>query len=239
MTEPAREWLIAHRGWPARYPENSLAGIGAALEAGARFVEFDVQISADGRPVVIHDDDLRRLTGRAGRLTDLRAEAIAELRLSRGGGVPTLEQALALFESRPEATAFVELKRQSIARFGRERCVRAVCQRLRRAACGVVFLSFDRGAAALARRFGVESIGWVIRRFSIANRLRARTLRPEYLFIRGDRVLESRPLWTGPWAWAIYGVEDLDAARGWRRRGADLVEVDDLPGLLERDRHGR
>ena len=46
--------LIAHRGWAARYPENTVPAFRAALEAGARFVELDVQLSSDLVPVVFH-----------------------------------------------------------------------------------------------------------------------------------------------------------------------------------------
>ncbi|MFC1685138.1 glycerophosphodiester phosphodiesterase, partial [Pseudomonadota bacterium] len=47
--------LIAHRGYALHYPENSLEAMEAALKAGALFVEFDVHLSADEEPMVIHD----------------------------------------------------------------------------------------------------------------------------------------------------------------------------------------
>ena len=52
--------LLAHRGWASRYPENSRAGIEAALRAGVPSVEIDVQLSGDGVPMVIHDAGLER-----------------------------------------------------------------------------------------------------------------------------------------------------------------------------------
>ena len=58
--------LIAHRGWAYRYPENTLPAIAGALGAGARYVEFDVQITADGVPVLFHDSTLDRTAGRPG-----------------------------------------------------------------------------------------------------------------------------------------------------------------------------
>jgi glycerophosphoryl diester phosphodiesterase len=237
MSEPAREWLIAHRGWPARHPENSIEGIRAALAAGARWVEFDVQLSADACPVVFHDDELSRVTGQAGRITETDLEAIGALRLEGGARIPTLARALAAVTAHPGATAFVELKRHSIRRFGRRRAVGAVCERLREAGCPCVFISFDRRAAGMARARGVDAIGWVVRRRSFVSRWLAAASRPQYLFIRADRVPAGPGrLWPGPWRWAIYGVDTLEQARDWRRRGAGLVEVDDLPGLLEAER---
>ncbi|NBB92498.1 MAG: hypothetical protein GVY32_04925 [Gammaproteobacteria bacterium] len=239
MSESAREWLIAHRGWPARHPENSLEGIRAVLDAGARFVEIDVQISADGRPVAFHDEELRRTTGRDGRLTALRLAELRSLELVGGGRIPTLEEAIEAIGRFPGTTAFVELKRHSIRRFGRRRAVELVCERIREAHCPCVFLSFDRRATVLARDAGVERIGWVLRRRSIVHRLMARSLRPDFLFVSAGRAGGRRPFWTGPWRWAVYGVDTLDQGRDWRSRGADLIEVDDLPGLLETARDGR
>ncbi|MFW5926582.1 MAG: glycerophosphodiester phosphodiesterase family protein, partial [Wenzhouxiangella sp.] len=234
MTAPASEWLIAHRGWPARHPENSLEGIRAVLAAGARQVEFDVQITADGRPVVVHDDDLRRLAGHGGRVTSMRLKEVTALQLHSGARIPVLERTLAAFDDHPGTTAFVELKRHSIDRLGVRRAVDAVCDRLLGANCDCVFLSFDRRAGALARRRGLERIGWVIRHWSLRERMRALWLRPDYLFVRADRIPAGpHPFWRGRWKWVVYGVDTFDQARDWRDRGATLVETDDLPGLLE------
>jgi len=62
--------LIAHRGYASRYPENTLPAIEAALKAGARHVEIDVQTSADHIPVLFHDATLERLCGVQGRIRD-------------------------------------------------------------------------------------------------------------------------------------------------------------------------
>jgi glycerophosphoryl diester phosphodiesterase len=74
MTKPL---IIAHRGASALAPENTRAAFRLAVEGGAEGIEFDVQAARDGVPVVIHDFDLKRLAGRAGRVSD---HASAELR---------------------------------------------------------------------------------------------------------------------------------------------------------------
>lgn len=99
-----RDWsavrLIAHRCGGALAPENSLAGLDAAAAAGLVAVEFDVMLSADGVPVVIHDETLERTTDGRGPVAQRR---LAELqRLSCGKGwpgfaaepIPTLTQIL-------------------------------------------------------------------------------------------------------------------------------------------------
>ena len=101
---------VAHRGlWaPDGAPENSLAAFQAACAAGYG-IELDVQLSADGEAMVFHDDDLARMTGAAGRLSQRTAEELAELRL-RGTDerIPTLLEVLALVGRR--ALVLIELK---------------------------------------------------------------------------------------------------------------------------------
>ena len=75
--------LVAHRGWARNYPENTLSAVDAAITAGARFVEIDVQLSSDAFPVLFHDRDLARMCGVKGAvhertLSELRALACAE-----------------------------------------------------------------------------------------------------------------------------------------------------------------
>jgi len=47
--------LVAHWGFMARYPENSLEGLEASLRAGAPYIELDIQSTADGTLVLFHD----------------------------------------------------------------------------------------------------------------------------------------------------------------------------------------
>ena len=70
-----------------------------ALRAGADFIESDIQVSRDGIPVLFHDDDLQRLTGIRARIRDLNLGDIKKVRLSFGGEIPTLKQALLEFPS--------------------------------------------------------------------------------------------------------------------------------------------
>jgi glycerophosphoryl diester phosphodiesterase len=99
---------IAHRGASAQAPENTLRAFERARVLGADGIELDVRTTRDGVPVVFHDADLRRLTGRAGGLARLSS---AELRGLRVGGepIPSLEEALAL--ARGRMLVQIEIKR--------------------------------------------------------------------------------------------------------------------------------
>lgn len=74
--------FIAHRGYSAIAPENTLAAIAAAVEARAAAVEFDVQFAADGVPVLMHDPTLDRTTNSLGRV---EAFSLAQLQMLDAG----------------------------------------------------------------------------------------------------------------------------------------------------------
>ncbi|MFT3743653.1 MAG: glycerophosphodiester phosphodiesterase family protein [Pyrinomonadaceae bacterium] len=65
--------IIAHRGDSSHAPENTLAAFQMAIDKGADGVEFDVRLSKDGVPVVIHDANLKRTGGRGEKVADLTA----------------------------------------------------------------------------------------------------------------------------------------------------------------------
>jgi glycerophosphoryl diester phosphodiesterase len=85
--------IIAHRCGGMLAAENSLAGLAAAARIGCRGVEFDAMLSADGVPVLMHDDTLDRTTNGRGPVGAL---TVAELRRVDLGGepVPLLAEAL-------------------------------------------------------------------------------------------------------------------------------------------------
>lgn len=96
--------IIAHRGSPKAAPENTLASFRQAARDGAKWVEFDVVLTADGRPVIFHDDALDRTTDGAGPINDTPFDVLRNLdagswfsRAFTGEAVPTLEEALELF----------------------------------------------------------------------------------------------------------------------------------------------
>lgn len=95
--------IIAHRGYSARAPENTLAALRHAIDAGADAVEFDLHVTADHEPVLFHDFTLERTSSGRGRLDALDLAALRELDVGSwfGAGfadqrVATLREALEL-----------------------------------------------------------------------------------------------------------------------------------------------
>ena len=152
--------IWAHRGARRQAPENTLPAFRRAIELGAEGVEFDVQLSADGVPVVIHDETLERTTDGRGRVVD---HTLAELRaLDASAGkpgfpgvvIPTLDEVLAVFAP-TELAVNIELKNSVVDYPGLEEAVLAAV-----ASHGldrrVVLSSFN--ADSVARLQGLTSI---------------------------------------------------------------------------------
>jgi glycerophosphoryl diester phosphodiesterase len=101
----SRPWvyITAHRGHARAAPENTLAAVRRAIESGADYAEIDVQLTADGKAILLHDRDLKRVAGDSRRLADLRWD---ELRTIDVGSwfapafaserIPTLDEVLSL-----------------------------------------------------------------------------------------------------------------------------------------------
>lgn len=127
LLDPSKRPVIAHRGNRAHAPENTLESLRQGVASGADALEFDLHLSADGVPVVIHDPTLDRTTDQQGAVRERTAAELARVDAgarftSDGGrthpyrdqgiGVPTLEEALATHGHLPMV---IEMKTLEVA----------------------------------------------------------------------------------------------------------------------------
>lgn len=84
---PARALILGHRGARADAPENTVASFCLAMEMGADGVELDVFLSADGVPVVIHDQTLDRTTNGVGKVGDMSFANLQQLAIKTNASV--------------------------------------------------------------------------------------------------------------------------------------------------------
>jgi glycerophosphoryl diester phosphodiesterase len=87
---------IGHRGAAAHAPDNTLSGLLQAAQLGADMVEFDVQRTADGHAILVHDTHLVDAEGRNWPVRQSNLARLQTIDLGQGTQVPTLEQALEL-----------------------------------------------------------------------------------------------------------------------------------------------
>lgn len=133
LLDPNVRLVIAHRGNRVAAPENTMVSLRQAVDMGVDAIEFDVRMTRDGVPVLMHDADLDRTTDASGALTRYsvaeleRVDAAARFPGAAGGAqkVPRLEEALDAFRSVPmvievKELAAAEATERMIRRFGAE-----------------------------------------------------------------------------------------------------------------------
>jgi glycerophosphoryl diester phosphodiesterase len=226
--------LVAHRGNALEFPENTLPAFASALQLGARWVELDVQLSSDHVPVVIHDHRLERTTDQSGLVFDRPAAALQMISAGEPGRfgarhadvrLPLLADAVQLIRAVPDARLFVEIKSESLERFGHQLVVDKVLEVLAGQGPQFAVISFDYRAVAMARKLGAVPIGWVLHKYDTSARVHCTQLAPEFVFCNYTKFPERAALWRGPWQWASYEVREAAVARRLNARGVGLIET--------------
>lgn len=128
--------IFAHRGLSSRAPENTAAAFRLASEVGADWVETDVDIIADGTPIIIHDTTLDRTTNRSGIIYDLDREKLQDIDAGSwfapefsGEKVLTLSEFIEYLNEH-SLNANIELKQNEQGAARTERLIRAVVEEL-------------------------------------------------------------------------------------------------------------
>jgi glycerophosphoryl diester phosphodiesterase len=226
--------LVAHRGYALRYPENTLAAMEAAIEAGALFVECDVQLSQDGVPVLMHDRTLERMCGLKAAVKDLTLAELQQLSCGEPAKfgakfarerIATLQGFVDLLRRHPGVTAFVEIKRAAIEHFGSARILERVLPELAPAEQQCAFISFSLEFLAAARAASPLPIGAVFDTWAEREQTRVAEIDPEYVFCDVDGLPATGRLAHGRARIAVYEVADEHVARALGERGVALVET--------------
>lgn len=102
---------IAHRGYRAKHPENTMGAFQAAVEAGANAIETDVHLTKDGIVVLSHDPTLKRCFGVPDKIIDCNWESISKLQTTQEphAAMPTLQELLRYLASLDKVDTWVLL----------------------------------------------------------------------------------------------------------------------------------
>lgn len=151
--------VVAHRGGAVLGPENSLGCIERGMAVGARWIEIDVHLSADGEIVVCHDPSVDRTTDGEGYISETDYASLRRLRLLDADGnptgehLPTLDEVLDLIKGR--ANLLLEIKQSRHSLPGIEQaCVD--CIRRHGATESVTIQSFDDEVLETVHRIAPE-----------------------------------------------------------------------------------
>jgi glycerophosphoryl diester phosphodiesterase len=221
--------VLGHRGASAHAVENTMAAFERARADGADGVELDVRLARDGELVVFHDEDLRRLAGRAERISDLDTSQLGRVELAGGERIPRLDEVL---EATGPLLVNVEIKPPGW-RSVRE-VVRAVHRCVERAAAvdRVLVSSFDAAVVALVRQTTPLRTGLLfharqrrpLRRAWLAPILRPHALHPEKVLVDAAAMAGWR---RAGYAVNVWTVDDADEVRRLARLGVDAIISND------------
>ncbi|MDH5376972.1 MAG: glycerophosphodiester phosphodiesterase family protein [Gammaproteobacteria bacterium] len=231
--------IVAHRGYAAKFPENTIEAFQAAVDLGVSHIELDVQLSADGQPVIVHDDTLQRTAGIDQSVFELNAAELTQIEVGeperfgnryKGIRLPLLSDLVTLLEKNPHVTAYVEIKDECIDEFGLEHVVKRVLGTLESVLRQCVIISYNLPCLDLARRMNDCRIGWVLTRYDEESRSLAEQLKPDFLICNYKKV--NTVLWPGSWSWFFYEIETPALAHEWIAKGAEYLETMDVEALL-------
>ena len=151
--------VTAHRGASSIAPENTLAAMAAAVEAGADFAELDVRLASDGQVVLMHDRTIDRTTNGTGDLWDFSLPALRELDAGAwfgekfvGERIPTLEEVIRFARGRLKLNIEIKTSREEPT------IASAVVDILRAEECGddCFITSFSREIVEEVKRIAPE-----------------------------------------------------------------------------------
>lgn len=240
-TRMTPQQLVAHRGYQKHYPENTQLAFREAIKAGARFIETDIQFSADGVPILYHDITLDRVSGQPGCVLKLSAAELMQLPAhepQRFGdrfvseNIASLMALVDLLEAHPTVTAYIELKEESINHIGVDSVLIRVMADLSSVIERVVLISYDLECMSLARCHGFPLVGVVLREWSDILSPMVEQISPDCVFCNYRKIPDHVCLSGCRYPVIVYEVAEPALAHHWLRRGADKIESFDVGALL-------
>jgi glycerophosphoryl diester phosphodiesterase len=217
---------IAHRGASAYEPENTLRSFRRAIELGADMIEFDVRLSLDGHPVIIHDKKVDRTTNGHGLVREMTLSELKKLDAGKGEKIPTLEEVIEFGKGK---TRFVvELKEG-----GTEEKVMEIIRRENNLIEDVFIVSFHRNLVKRVKELEPKIRAGLIFLFSFSpvrngRECLADAVAPFHLFVTKGLVEKAHKSGMFFFTWT---VDDPKRAKKLKDMGVDGI-VTNRPDLI-------
>lgn len=235
--------IVAHRGFAEKYPENSESAFQAAIDCSCKYLELDVQLTLDLVPVIIHDSNLKRTGGSSvdileSKWSDISGATIGEAKRFKDKfsdeKLLKLEDFSDLLRANPKVHAFVEIKEESISKFGCKTVLDAVCRAIMPVKQQCTIISFDADILFEAKKLKLFPLGYILRRYDELHLDTANKLLPEVLICNYLKIPDKEDaLWPGSWSWFIYEVTKAKVAKKWIKRGVTYIETMKVQFLME------
>lgn len=231
--------IFAHRGFSGKYPENTMVAFQKAVELGCDGIELDVQLSKDGIPVIIHDENLRRTAGRPGFIKDFTYRELKRFDVSCGADADQgINQILSLKEYFAyirdyDVITNIELKNGLFRYEGMEKKVVSLVKNFKIEE-KVIFSSFNHQSMALCKKIlpavkcGLLTSSWMVGAGAYVKQCGVEYLNPLFTFMTEENMRELRQNQAGAYVWT---VDDPAEMARLANLGADGV-ISNRPDLF-------
>lgn len=233
--------IVAHRGGGRLAPENTLAAIETGVRYGHRMIEFDVKLSADGVPFLLHDDTLDRTSNGWGIAGELIWEKLSQLDAGSWFSSTFCNERLALLEDvaamslRHELAVNVEIKPTTGCDDETGEQVASAVKRLWDGSSRLPLLSSFSVPALRAAKRSVPGLPrglllevWDNQWQLLTQELACFSLHIDYRELTPSRVAELKAAGLGI---LVYTVNDPEQARQLLRWGVDAICTDNIDGI--------
>lgn len=234
--------LVAHRGFAAAYPENSILAFRSAIECGCQFLELDVQITRDAKAIVIHDTDLQRTGDKDVSVFDSTWMELKDCSVGEpkrfgkkfeNEKLPSLSNFVDLLRDNPDVHAFVEIKEECLQQFGIPLVLKCVCETIKPVEKQCSIISFDADVLFAAKKNSQLPLGYVLHKYDEQHLATLKELAPDIAICNYKKIPdEDGSLFLGNWDWFLYEIVDPAIARKWSNRGVRYIETMEIGPMI-------
>lgn len=226
--------LVAHRGYQKLFPENTLLAYVEAIKAGARFIETDIQLSADEQPVLYHDRKLKRSSELKGAIHN---HSLDQLLLSPnhepnrfgdtflGQTITPLSALVTLLQAHPQVQAFIEVKSCTIDFHGIEKSYQRISEALTAVASQCTLISFHIPFMSYAKTADWHSLGIALRRWKDLNKEEVTALAADFIFADINDLPKKGDFNDLKGKLVVYEVDSPTIACELQHRGVEYIET--------------
>ncbi|NBJ68803.1 MULTISPECIES: glycerophosphodiester phosphodiesterase family protein [Clostridia] len=222
---------IGHRGYPVKYPENTMASFQAAVQLNFTHIELDVHLSKDGIPVVMHDHTIDRMTDGKGEIRSYTLEELRTFKVKNVEVIPTLEEVLLFAKDR--VTVSIELKNPKLYHDFEER-VLSVIKRTNMLN-QVYIISFNQQSLKRLRKLSKTiEIGLLVNKFKrphfrLIEKLHANYVAVNYNGVKESYIKKCEAIGVQLVVWTVNTIEQMNY---FQQFPSVLVTTDDLEKFI-------
>jgi len=235
-----RPTFIAHRGYAASFPENTLIALDAARQAGAQFIEVDIQLSKDLVPVLFHDRDLQRLCQQQGVIHDYTFEELKKFNVTdiekfsdiyADNKITSLQELIDYLKIHPELNAFIELKRLMMDHFGEQKVLEILLPMFAGMEQQICFISYNQSILEKIHDVSQHETGIVVDKWSEYNTETG--WESEWLFCSVEGLPEDNKALRIKPKIAVFEVGNIGVAKHLLAKGICYLETFRIKEMLQ------